>query len=281
MEQTQFAFNPRLVDELFERRSDREITETLAGLGRSMDGVDRSRFSNTALAMERLVDHPDFRPPIKTDPLAPYGRFRDRHIIGTGTSVLGGVYLGHRPREATVVDEEELRVYVLQFIERRFSNMRTLFLRGEIKLEISTEGLLHAFAQDLPKALYDFTNHCLPFNEYKTAMVFRDANIGLDEELSLGAYLRARAGVCRQMILFMVAMFEMLEKMSYTEGKMFVCRCYIPNMFSHAWARFEKEGEVPLILDPAQNFLGSLENGGEMGKFIYDHEFAKVLSAHS
>lgn len=282
MEHEEFEFNPRLVDELFERRSSSEITETIAGLSRSTDSAsNRSRYSNTEIAIERLNGHPDYRRPVASDTEAPFGRFRGRHIIGTGTHVLGGVFLGHRAREAIVVDETSsvLRSYVLEFIDRRFSNMRTRLLHGEIELEISPEGLLRAFVEDLPIALYDFTIRCLPFNERKTALVSRGANIAPDEELSLDVYLIAQTGVCRHMVLFLVAMFEMLSKMSYTKGRMFVCRCYIPNLFSHAWARFEQEGTESLILDPAQNYRGTLEHGGEMGKFVYDHEFAKLMSA--
>lgn len=275
------TFNSRLVDELFERRSNQEITDTIAGLGRSSGGVDRSRFSNTAIAIERLIGHPDYQSPNASDPLAPYGRFRGRHIIGTGTRVLDGVYLGHRPREAIFVDStsDVLRAFLRSFVESRFSIMKTRFVNGEIQTETTRDGLVCAFQTGLPEALFQYTKKCLPYDEHKTSVVFRHAKIVPDAELSLDAYLLVRTGVCRHMVLFLVAMFELLSQMNLTQGSMSVCRCYLPGLFSHAWARFEQEGTEPIILDPAQNFFGPLESGGEMGKFVYDHELAKFLSA--
>jgi hypothetical protein len=274
-------FNARRVDELFQRQSDQEITDTLAGLGRSSDGIDRSRFSNTAIAIERLLGHPDYQSPNRSDPFAPFGRFRGRHIIGTGTRVLDGVYLGHRAREAIFVDSSSrvLRALCGSFIENRFSVIRTRFINGDIQLDITREGLVQTFQSGLPEALFQYTKKCLPYNEHKTSDVFRQAKIEPDAELSLDAYLIAQTGVCRHMVLFLVGMFELLSQIDLTHGSMSVCRCYIPNFFSHAWARFEQEGTGPIILDPAQNFFGTLENGGEMGKFVYDHELAKFLSA--
>lgn len=275
------TFNPRLVDELFQRRSDQEITDTIAGLGRSSGGVDRSRFSNTAIAIERLLGHPDYQPPNASDLRAPYGRFRGRHIIGTGTRVLDGVYLGHRPREAIFVDSSSMVLHTLlrSFIENRFSVIKTQFMRGDIQLENTPKGLVRAFQSGLPEALFQYTQRCLPYDEHGTSAVFRQAKIEPDAELSLDVYLRARMGVCRHMVLFLVGIFELLSQMDLTQGSMSVCRCYIPSLFSHAWARFEQEGTESIILDPAQNFCGSLEKGGEMGKFVYDHELAKFLSA--
>lgn len=274
------TFNPRLVDELFQRRSNQEITDTIAGLGRS-NGVDRSRFSNTAIAIERLLGHPDYQSPNALDPLAPFGRFRGRHIIGTGTQVLDGVYLGHRPREAIFVDSSShvLRMFLRSFVENRFSVMKTQLINGEIQFEITREGLVRAFQMGLPEALFQYTKRCLPYDEQGVSLVFRQAKIEPDAELSLDAYLLARKGVCRHMVLFLVSMFELLSQMNLTQGSMSVCRCYIPGLFSHAWARFEQDETESIILDPAQNFFGPLENGGEMGKFVYDHELAKFLSA--
>ncbi len=280
--QDEFEFNPRLVDELFERKSNREITDTIAGLSHATTQAEgRARFSNTAIAVERLLGHPEYQRPIASDPSAPYGRFRGRHIIGTGTRVLDGVYLGHRPREAIYADASSdlFKSFFAQFVEDRFSVMKTQLIHGEIKLELTREGLMRAFLHELPHALFEYTKACLPYDERKTATVFREANIEPDAELSLDAYLLQKTGVCRHMVLFLVGMFELLSKMGLTEGTMSVCRCYIPNLFSHAWARFDQEGTESLILDPAQDFCGSLENGGEMGKFVYDHELAKFFSA--
>ncbi|MCX6714581.1 MAG: hypothetical protein NTX72_02090 [Candidatus Uhrbacteria bacterium] len=157
--------------------------------------------------------------------------------------------------------------------------MRTKLLNGKMRFATNREGVMHAFAIDLPQALFDFTKECLPYNELSTAEIFRRTKMLADSELALDVYLEAKTGVCRHMVLFLVGLFELLSKLGLTQGSMSVCRCYIPNLFSHAWARFEQEGSEALILDPAQNFIGSLENGGEMGKFVYDHELAKFLSA--
>ncbi|OGL70917.1 hypothetical protein A3C09_03200 [Candidatus Uhrbacteria bacterium RIFCSPHIGHO2_02_FULL_47_44] len=278
----EYEFNPRLVDELFERRTTQEITDTIAGMGRSVDGsIDRSRFSNTAIAVERLIGHKDYRQAHASDPHAPYGRFRGRHIIGTGTRVLGGVYLGHRPREAITLNASSpfLKSLLVAFVDDRLNLMRTKLLRGDLQFETTHEGVARAFVQDLPQDLFTLTMACLPYDERKTAEVFRAAKLEPDAELSLDVYLEAKTGVCRHMVLFLVGVFELLSKMGLTQGTMSVCRCYIPNLFSHAWARFELEGTEPIILDPAQNFFGTLEKGGEMGKFVYDHELAKFLSA--
>lgn len=272
MEQSEFEFSPRRVDELFERRSNQEITDTIAGMDRAMDGsVDRSRFSNTAIAIERLIGHPEYRKPVASDVFAPYGRFRGRHIIGTGTRVLGGVYLGHRSREAIVTEETSpvLQAYARRFFNGRFEKIRANFLRDHLALSMTEQELHVLFLDGLPQALFEFTKSCLPYNEQKTAMVSREAKIEPDAELSLDVYLLAQTGVCRHMVLFLVSMFELLSQMGLTQGTMSVCRCYIPNLFSHAWARFEQEETASLILDPAQDFCGSLENGGEMGKFVY------------
>ncbi len=278
----EFEFSIRLVDELFDRVAKQDITQTNVGeVPKSSFRAQSSFLTNTMLVMERLSGHPEFRVPVAGDLAAPYGRFRNRHVIGTGTRVLGGVFLGHVPREALVVDVEDawLQKKFLQFMHARFANLRSLYLRGELDIEMTVPGLSRAFAQALPEALFAFTRTCLTYDETRVARLFREKQLELDAEFSLDHYLAAGTGVCRHMILFLVAMFELLEKKSLTIGRMFLCRCYIPHMFSHAWARHEAIDHPILILDPAQNFLGPLEEGGEMGKFIYDHEYAKILSS--
>lgn len=283
MNPSTLTFNPRLVDEFFENPP-AEMMWTSAGPlpTEELPRSGRKAFlTNTMLVMERLSGQPNYIEPIPGDRVAPYGRFRTRHIIGTGTRVLGGVYLGHRPREALVVtaDSPTLNRLVLSFFERRFSLIRKKYLLGEIDFECTPEQLRRVFTQDLHEQLFVFVRECLPYDEPQTSKVFKTAKIPLDAELSLDVYVEAKTGVCRQQVLLLLALFELLERMKLTEGRMLISRCYIPNMFSHAWARYERPDQPTYILDPAQNFCGRLDHGGEMGKFVYDHEFAKILNA--
>lgn len=282
METTQLEFNLGRVDELLETRLMKDISGTYSGVDFSAEVASgRSRFSNTHIVMERLQHHPEFRAPVATDCDAPYGRFRGRHIIGTGTRVLGGVYLGHKPREAIFVDPSgaHLNACVDWFVDVRFSRMRQRDLCGEVCLERTREAFIREFVRGLPVDLYEFTKERICYSEAATAAVSREAKTCPDEELSLEAYIKAGVGVCRQMVLFLVAMFEKLEERQLTNGQMSVCRCLIPNMFSHAWIRFQEEGTDPIILDPAQSYRGTAEQGGDMGKYVYNLEFARILDS--
>jgi len=56
----------------------------------------------TKLLVERINVSPLYTPPDKD---APYGRFANRPVIGSGMPhILGGVYLGANAREAIVVE---------------------------------------------------------------------------------------------------------------------------------------------------------------------------------
>lgn len=282
MDRTFFQFDLERVDELMDRRCVSDISGTYAGVSELPEGATgRSRFSNTQIVMDRLAHHPDFHAPSDSDPDAPYGRFRGKHVIGTGTRVLGGVYLGHKPREAIFVDPQSavLNDLLQWFIDSRFSVMKHNCISGKISMEITPASLVREFSNGLALALYEFTRQRLVFNESAAAQVSRAANIKPDEELTLDAYVNAKVGVCRHQVLLLVALFEKLEPKYLTKGKMTVCRCYIPHMFSHAWARYELSGEESLILDPAQNFCGTHAQGGDMGQYIYNHEFARILES--
>ena len=276
-----FEFDIHRVDEALEEISRQDFKQTNVGELLSVSSRDVSGIpTNTMLVMERLANHPDFQAPMVGDFAAPHGRFRGRHIIGTGTRVLGGVFLGHHPREALIVDETDpkLQKRLRSFIRTRMEAIRCSFLDGDIEVEKGSPVMCKAFAHELPQALFAFTRTYLVYDEPRVAHIFREAHLEVDAEFSLDHYLRAHYGVCRQMVLFLVAMFELLEKQGLTEGRMFLCRCYIPHLFSHAWARHESSDGLVFILDPAQDFLGRLDEGGAMGRFIYGHECAKLFS---
>ena len=279
-----FEFDSSVVDQTFNDSVRQRLKAT--GSRQVLVGSIPSRpriLTNTMLVMERLAGNPNFQAPAPSDTLAPYGRFRDRHIIGTGTRVLGGVFLGHRAREALIVDETDpkLQKRLRTFIQMRKDAIHQSFLDGGAVAEKDTLVLREAFARQLPEALFAFTRTYLVYDESRVARIFREAQLEVDAEFSLDHYLTAHFGVCRQMVLFLVAMFELLEKQGLTKGRMFLARCHIPNFLIHAWARYESLDGSVLILDPAQNFLGSLDQGGDMGKFVYGHEFAKLFSESS
>ncbi|MBI4980205.1 hypothetical protein HZC30_01450 [Candidatus Woesearchaeota archaeon] len=183
--------------------------------------------------------------------------YEGRPIIQRDSPIDGGVYLGGHEREAIVVDSVK---YPL--IGQVYDEVKALCL-GE---DYSSA---HPFI--ILGTVFNTVKLRLRYSEEETKKIIEERGAVDDHKISLGAFLERQYGVCRQQALLAAFLLEKFIKEGYLEGKVSVDRnSWV--LGAHAWCRYtDKKGEV-IILDPAKDFIGSLEASIQCGKWDYRRE---------
>jgi len=202
------------------------------------------------------------------DRFAPYGYFSGRPIIGRDSSINLGVYTTGNS-EALVVDDRKYKL-----TRQCWEDFRTYLDSRILRGENHKEGIF--------KAVLDFVLSKLHYNLEEV----NEINSAIADEtgqhdsfkVSLDVFLEAGVGVCRHQAILAAYLFEKMTQERYMEpnspvsrhylnGKASVDRCLARDLHSaHAWARYvTKAGEI-VIIDPAQNFIGTFSDLEEKRK---------------
>lgn len=252
------AFQPDRFDELLSSETDMLKTATgisITVVPEEARGRAQRRGQNTALLLDRLHGFPFYVPPRAGDQVAPNGRFFGHPIIGMGTRVIGGVYMGHKPREAIHVDARdpngEIRRLYKRFVHRRRTFWYWFWLMTHPK---------RAIGKNLFVDLMHFVQHELPFSDEVVRRVGAQHHLNKDKIVSLDVYIHARGGVCRHQMCLLGALLELLAEDGYVGGATSINRRHVPGLFSHAWVEHQDSDGSRWIIDPAQNVCEQLSN---------------------
>lgn len=259
------------LDEAFE--SPNALCETATSISISaVSEADRGRAQrigrSTAALIERIHAHNFYAAPRPGDTDAPYGRFHGIPIIGMGTKIIGGVYMGHLPREAihVVMDAKHTELHRLheKFVRpRRGWKYWVWWVLGQRDMALSV------FKRNLLIDLMQFVQRELPFNEAEVDRLARQHHLNRDVFVPLDVYIRHRAGVCRQQMCLTGALLELLKQDGYIDGTPRINRRYIPGLLAHAWVKYTASDGVEWIVDPAQNVCLPLAELDEARRWFY------------
>jgi len=242
----------------------RAWTERVVGDGPRADeapaedrGFDRARTGNTAILLARLRADGTLEP-AGNDPGAPYGWFHGWRIIGAGSRVDGGVYLGRKPREAIVVD-----------MRRPGSLLRTVFDRwvDQLCADRDDEATRRDLRLNLEARVAALVEAHMPYDETVVKRLDRQGYLRPDEPIDLDVFLAAKGGVCRHQVCFVGAMIERLVDRRLMAAELSLERKYVSGWFSHAWVRLTWQDGEAVVLDPAQRRyvkLNDLDPGSRM-----------------
>jgi hypothetical protein len=191
-----------------------------------------------------------------------HGTYAGRPIIARDTPINGGVYpVGHSRGEALVIDDQKYpdelnKVYDTLIQDIHAGNPKNLMLRGIKRAlinkptERNTEILKYVFNNVYDVLRYDIVaTESLAINSQKIA---------------LNNYIHEGVGVCRTQAVLSAYLVERLVKDGYLDGRISIDRNERHKIDGdsggHAWARFtDKDGKV-FIIDPAQRYVGSLDD---------------------
>lgn len=206
---------------------------------------DVGEWNKTVLVQERLRNKPFFEEPSRE---SRYGKWQGRDIIGRDCPINGGVYLGGGEREAVVVDDKkqpELATAYQELLKRRSAKVQ----QGE------------TFKGGVLGEVFDLTRELLPYSDSTVDQITR--GLQPDQKISLSSFLARRGGACRHQVLLAAYLLEKLKVDGYVKGQASVDRNYIPGQGGHAWVRYVNSAGEIFIIDPAQNFIGKIEEVGE------------------
>ncbi len=186
--------------------------------------------------------------------------YLDRPIIGRDSAIDGGVYLGGNEREAIVIN---------------FQDSYQLKLAYQQAKEMATDNSGKVKRGKVLKSVYDLTKEKMTFSDVNVARIVNGNSVGEDGKISLGMFLQEGYGVCRHMALLSALLLEKFVDEGHIRGKPSVDRnsCFHS---AHAWCRYKNHSGTVYIIDPAKNFLGTLENSKEKMVWGYFRESDKT-----
>ena len=92
-------------------------------------------------------------------------------------------------------------------------------------------------------------------NEYDVGKLIAKGNVGPDQKVALGVFVRSKTGVCRHMALTCAVLMEKAVKEGYLEGKVSVDRNSIRGVGAHAWCRYTNSAGTAVIMDAMHGVL--------------------------
>ncbi len=227
-------------------------------LGAPEDDRPYNRSSRkTMMVLHRLANNPHYRDSEAVEALwAKYGFLRDKHVIGFGTPIGGGVYLGQVAREAlyvpTAPDSVTHQLY-RELVARNFTDLPLLQTRS---LDVALL-LIYAFVQE----------H-MPFDKRADKEIAATHGVGPDEEISLDVYVEEGCGVCRHQGCLYARLLELLQADKYLPGTVTMQRRNF-FIFGHAWVRAIFDERRYAIIDLAMKEFGWLSEMSPENREFY------------
>jgi len=217
-------------------------------------GIQEAEWLKTANLEQRLLGNPLYEEP---DAESPHGRFAGRPIIARDTPINEGVYLGSGEREAIVVDDQKY--------PKELNSVYKEVLKRQQRLMKKTKG---SFKEGVLTTVFDFVRKKLRYNPQEVEdLVFKltGSRAGKDRKVTLNHLIRAEVGICRHQALLAAYLLERLKNEGYVAGNVSVDRNSIPGLGGHAWVRYQNSKDVVFVIDPAQNYVGRLDEAPKQG----------------
>lgn len=179
------------------------------------------------------------------------GKYQGRRQIHRDSRINGGVYLTVSPienvpiSEACVVDDKKQPILLECYRELR--------MRAERAQKQDGLPLNHVILDEV----FQYVGEVLPYNLDFVNDFARACESGT--KVALEIYINNQAGVCRHQSLLVGYLLEKLVGDKVLRGKVSVERNFIPGEGGHSWVRYTSSAGDVYILDPAQHFIGTLE----------------------
>jgi hypothetical protein len=182
-----------------------------------------------------------------------------RPVISRDTPINGGVYIGVG-REAIVVDDSKEGA-LLQSMYAEFMDQHAPTPEN--------------FKKGVMGAVFQYVRDKLPYDQDKVDKIAEQEGANAGKKISLTTYIKEGGGVCRHQALLCGYLIERLTKdeslgANRLGGKVSVDRNYIPGVGGHAWVRYVNSAGIISIIDPAQGFIGTLEESKKVAGWSYD-----------
>jgi len=178
--------------------------------------------------------------------------YKGRPVISRDTSINGGVYLGANERnDAIVVDDQD------------YPDLNKVFARF---LQRYIEGNDH-YKNNLLQEILEFTQEIIPYNQNSENTMSQQLKEA-DKKVSLTNYFY-RGGACRHQALLAGYLLERLKREGFVKGRASIDRNTIQGKGGHAWIRYVNSSGEVYIIDPAQDYVGTLEEANVDADWSY------------
>lgn len=239
-------------------------------------GIEGSQFGTgewfyTRVAKKEAKKHGFYE---ESDREALNGYYRGRPIIGRDTPINGGVYNGTFEEAIVVDDTNELETPVYNRLYNKLIQRRELASkRGE------------GFKKGVLGDVFDIASESLPYDAKKVVDINQKHGITMGRKTSLALYIEEGAGVCRHQALLAGYLIERLINEGKLHGQVSVDRSYVKGKGGHAWVRYVTSKDQVGVLDPANGYIGLIENVPNELRDFYERpglirKLMDVLTAH-
>jgi hypothetical protein len=213
-------------------------------------------WGRTALAVGHLA-HTDRRYEGAYDEEYPYGRFAGRHVIGRDTSINGGVYVGlpNGNREAIVVDD----VKHPDALNRAYAEAIQSVYRAARWEGWFSDPSRSAVETNILRPVFETVRSMMPYSNDVVASIVNKHQ--KDTKVALNSFINRGGGVCRHQALLVGYILERMQSSGELseEDRISVDRNGEKGGGGHVWVRYKSSDGTVYIIDPAQDFVGTLE----------------------
>jgi hypothetical protein len=172
-----------------------------------------------------------------------------RHLISRDTSVINGIYAGNYGGEAIVVD-----------YDKNFRGYDKL-TESAIDYASSKKGVIDK--TKILNGVYETVKSVMPYSTEGVEFVNKKYKVQDYDKVSLFAYINNHSGQCRHQALLTTTILQLLIQRGILGGHASVDRSIQwledGSRSGHAWSRYVDSSGRILILDVAQEFIGTLD----------------------
>lgn len=212
-------------------------------------------WKKTEGALERIQNSPLYE---EKDEDAPHGYFSGRRIIGRETPINKGISIGDSNREMIVVDDEKFPK-LREVYDDLFKKRKKELLSKKERTKSGTAEILDTVFR-----------HVLDVMPYNKEVVEKIRKKFLNQKISLTAFVNSKGGECRHQALLAGYLIEKMIKEGLLNGKVAANRNFVKVLGGHAWVKYIDHNNQVYIVDPAQNFCGTLEEAKEKKAWLYE-----------
>ena len=234
-------------------------------------------WSRTVNMHERLAGDARYEEPFED--CTPEGYFSGRPIIASDTAINGGVYLGGGKREAIVVDDDKYPGALNRVYDAAIANIYGVAespngYPGDVFFGLGKGNVLHpatiGVRERVLVSVFAAVLEAMPYSSEIVSNII-DANNN-DNKVTLNNFIEVGGGVCRHQGLLVAYVLERLQNEGelMSEDKVSIDRNGVPGSGAHGWARFTSSDGTVYIVDPAQQFVGTLEEAQRTYRWPYD-----------
>ncbi len=189
------------------------------------DGQKSNRFMQ---AIKRIEFKYGFEPNFTKQ--APYGFFRNRHVIGETTKISNGIFVSAIPGEAIVVDE---KYGVLQEVYQK--------LLSKISILDNTNS---SYEYQVFSKVITLARETLRYSEESVENLTRQYRIDFDEKVSLDLYVKKKVGVARHQVLLAAYLMEKLKEKFVIKGTHWIDQTISSESYHERLVFKSSDGEI-------------------------------------